>query len=81
MFQSMMEDPYKVCPVCKGMVKRLISPGAGLIFKGSGFYITDYKKKETAVTGPVSKDKPKEDTSKGADSSPAKSSKDKKKKS
>ena len=57
MFQSMMEDPYKICPVCKGAVKRLISPGAGLIFKGSGFYITDYKKKETSVTGPVSKGK------------------------
>lgn len=55
MFQSMMEDPYKICPVCKGTVKRLISSGAGLIFKGSGFYITDYKNKETAVTGPVSK--------------------------
>ena len=55
MFQSMMEDPYKICPICKGTVKRLISSGAGLIFKGSGFYITDYKKKETAVTGPVDK--------------------------
>jgi len=54
MFQSMMEDPYKICPACKGKVKRLISSGAGLIFKGSGFYITDYKKKETSVTGPVS---------------------------
>ena len=53
MFQSMMEDPYKICPVCKGSVRRLISSGAGLIFKGSGFYITDYKKKETSVTGPV----------------------------
>ena len=58
-FQSMMEDPYTTCPVCRGKVKRLISSGAGLIFKGSGFYITDYKKKETAVQGPVKKDKPK----------------------
>ncbi|MFH1943646.1 MAG: FmdB family zinc ribbon protein [bacterium] len=75
-FQSMLEDPYKTCPVCRGKVKRLISSGAGLIFKGSGFYITDYKKKETSVTGPVKKDKPAE-TPKGKESSPE--SKDSKK--
>jgi len=45
-FQSMMEKPLKKCPNCGGTVKRLISSGAGLIFKGSGFYITDYKNKE-----------------------------------
>lgn len=44
-FQSMAEKPLSVCPKCKGSVKRLIGPGAGLIFKGSGFYITDYKNK------------------------------------
>lgn len=54
-FQSMMEDPIKKCPECNGKVKRLIGSGAGLIFKGSGFYITDYKKKETALQGPVKK--------------------------
>jgi predicted nucleic acid-binding Zn ribbon protein len=52
-----MEDPLKICPVCKGRLKRLIGTGAGLIFKGSGFYITDYKKKETSVSGPVKKKK------------------------
>ena len=40
-FQSITEDSYKTCPACRGKVKRLISGGAGLIFKGSGFYITD----------------------------------------
>jgi predicted nucleic acid-binding Zn ribbon protein len=35
------------CPECKGKVKRLIGSGSGLIFKGSGFYVTDYKKKST----------------------------------
>jgi putative FmdB family regulatory protein len=45
-FQSISEEPIKQCPVCPGPVRRLISSGAGLIFKGSGFYITDYKKKE-----------------------------------
>jgi putative FmdB family regulatory protein len=44
-FQSITEKPLKKCPVCAGKVKRLIGAGAGLIFKGSGFYITDYKNK------------------------------------
>ena len=50
-FQSMKDDALKVCPkeVCckkpwgKGKVVRQIGTGAGLIFKGSGFYITDYR--------------------------------------
>jgi putative FmdB family regulatory protein len=42
-FQSMKDKPLSKCPECKGKVKRLIGAGAGLIFKGSGFYITDYR--------------------------------------
>ena len=43
-FQSMSAAPIKKCPVCgKNKVQRLIGTGAGLIFKGSGFYITDYR--------------------------------------
>ena len=44
-FQSMKDEPLKTCPdkKCKGKVRRLIGTGAGLIFKGSGFYITDYR--------------------------------------
>src|SRR3982750_3383091 len=43
-FQSMMSAPIKKCPKCgKNKVRRLIGTGAGLIFKGSGFYITDYR--------------------------------------
>lgn len=50
-FQSMKDDAYTTCPKdkCrmktwgKGKVKRLLGAGAGLIFKGSGFYITDYR--------------------------------------
>src|SRR5438552_2697324 len=42
--QSITADPVKRCPQCgKNKVKRLIGTGAGLIFKGSGFYITDYR--------------------------------------
>ena len=44
MFQSMKDKPLTRCPKCpKGKVKRLIGPGAGIIFKGSGFYETDYR--------------------------------------
>jgi putative FmdB family regulatory protein len=47
--QSMNDAPLKKCPKCKrGGVKRLIGGGAGLIFKGTGFYITDYKNKKPA---------------------------------
>jgi putative FmdB family regulatory protein len=50
-FQSIADQPLKTCPkeLCgmkkwgKGKVKRVIGAGAGLIFKGSGFYITDYR--------------------------------------
>lgn len=43
-FQSITAEPIKQCPECKkNKAKRLIGTGAGLIFKGSGFYITDYR--------------------------------------
>ena len=44
--QSIISDPLKTCPECSGEVKRLIGSGTGIIFKGSGFYVNDYKKKE-----------------------------------
>ena len=42
-YQSMMDKPLDTCPVCKGEVERIISGGAGFLFKGSGFYITDHR--------------------------------------
>ncbi len=42
-FQGITAPPIEECPECSGKVKRLIGAGAGLIFKGSGFYITDYR--------------------------------------
>jgi putative FmdB family regulatory protein len=48
-FQSMRDEPLRKCPNCqKAALKRLVGGGAGLIFKGSGFYITDYKNKGLA---------------------------------
>jgi putative FmdB family regulatory protein len=41
-FQSMSAEPVKICPNCGGPVERLISGGAGVIFKGPGFHATDY---------------------------------------
>ena len=44
LFQSISEKPLKKCPSCKKLtLRRLIGAGGGLIFKGSGFYITDYR--------------------------------------
>lgn len=42
-FQKMSDPPAKRCPKCRGKVKRRIGTGAGILFKGSGFYITDYR--------------------------------------
>jgi putative FmdB family regulatory protein len=44
-FQSMKDDRLTDCPLetCDGSVKRLLGTGAGIIFKGSGFYETDYR--------------------------------------
>ncbi len=42
-FQQMTDPPISSCPKCNGKVKKLISAGSGLLFKGSGFHITDYR--------------------------------------
>ncbi len=46
LFQKMSDPPCETCPDCGGPVRRLIGAGAGLLFKGSGFYITDYRSPE-----------------------------------
>jgi putative FmdB family regulatory protein len=43
-YQSIKEGPKRTCPKCKGRLKRLLGTGAGIIFKGTGFYSTDYRK-------------------------------------
>ena len=55
LFQMMSDPPKKKCPECGKKVQRLFGTGSGLVFKGTGFYQTDYKKTSGAPA-----DKPKE---------------------
>ena len=48
-FQSITAKPLEKCPRCKEKPRRLISSGAGIIFKGSGFYKKDYKNKNEVL--------------------------------
>ena len=75
-FQRMSEDPVSECPECGAAAQRQISGGAGFLFKGDGFYITDnrsedYKKKASAETSSAgsSKEPSKGASSGGSDSS------------
>ena len=63
----MSEDPIEECSICNGKLRRLVSGGTGLIFKGSGFYLTDYAKNNSKNSGVADKDtkkKPKKNKSK-----------------
>ena len=65
-FQKMSESPISSCENCGGEVKRLITGGTGLIFKGSGFYLTDYKNgKESKDHSPNSTQGENENSKKG----------------
>jgi putative FmdB family regulatory protein len=68
-FQSMSAEPVKECPKCKGPVKRLIGSGLSPIFKGSGFYQTDYKNNSDKSASSKKKESPKEETKKDTKSS------------
>lgn len=59
-FQSIASEPLCVCPKCNEEVKRKITGGTGLIFKGTGFYITDYKNKKTSKSAASKPSKKKE---------------------
>ena len=56
-FQSMSSEFLTVCPACgKPALKRQMAGGAGMIFKGSGFYLTDYKKTNSSSSSTSSSD-------------------------
>lgn len=59
-FQSMSEAPLSACPECGKSVRRLINGGSGIIFKGSGFYVTDNGggKAKTSASASASKGAP-----------------------
>ena len=49
-FQSITDDALTTCPECeRNALRRIIGAGAGIIFKGSGFYITDYKRSSSSA--------------------------------
>lgn len=75
-FQNMSDDPLSECPKCGSEVKRLIGGGLGVIFKGSGFYVTDNKKSSSnsASSGEAGTSKKSDSSSSGSDSSSSKPS-------
>ncbi len=71
--QSFSDKPLKKCPKCKKLkLRRLISAGAGVIFKGSGFYETDYRSSEYKEK--AKKESGSESKSSGSDKSDSSSS-------
>jgi putative FmdB family regulatory protein len=78
-FESIMAEPQKKCPKCKkSKLRRLFGAGAGLVFKGSGFYQTDYRsegyKKAAAADKPASDKSSSEKSSSDKPDSSSKSS-------
>ena len=77
-FESIKADPQKVCPECRReSLRRKIGPGAAILFKGSGFYQTDYRsesyKKAAAAEKPADAAKPSSDGATASTPAPAKS--------
>ena len=58
-FQNISDAPLKVCPKCGKELRRLINGGMGVIFKGSGFYVTDKKSGSGSSAPKSSKEAPK----------------------
>lgn len=69
LFQRITANPIRKCPACgKLKARRVIGPGAGIIFKGSGFYETDYRS-ESYRKGAAAEKKSQESASSSKDSS------------
>ncbi len=77
MFQQITAPPHQQCPECRGHVRRLIGGGSGFIFKGSGFYATDYrsqKYRDAAKADQKPTDTPASSDSSGSEKSSSKPS-------
>ncbi|MCG6956212.1 MAG: zinc ribbon domain-containing protein [Gemmatimonadetes bacterium] len=68
-FQRISDEPGAACPECGEAAERMISAGAGFLFKGEGFYITDYRSKEYKEKSSAEKSGGSADASKAAGSS------------
>ena len=78
LFESITAEPTKRCPECRGKVKRLLGTGSGIIFKGSGFYQTDYRSEGYKKSAEAAKSSSKPaDTAKRSDSKAKKPAKKK----
>lgn len=55
--QSIKDQPLSSCPVCEAPVERLFGSGSGLIFKGAGFYATEYRSSEYQKSAKADSDK------------------------
>jgi predicted nucleic acid-binding Zn ribbon protein len=60
----MSESPVSSCKNCGGKIERIITGGTGLIFKGSGFYLTDYKNEKKSIDDSPNSTKKKSESSK-----------------
>ena len=70
LFQQMKDNPKRKCPECGRLrAKRLIGPGAGIIFKGSGFYQTDYRSQSYKDAAKADKQAQKSDSEKSSSDS------------
>ena len=77
-FLSITADPLRKCPSCKRLrLERLISAGAGVIFKGSGFYQTDYRPESYKKAAKQEKEAPKESSGTGETSTASGTAKEK----
>ena len=77
-FQKMSSEPLSVCSKCGGHLKRLIGSGVGIIFKGSGFYCTDYRSKgggsaQQSESKPAESAKPSSEAKSETSAAPSKS--------
>ena len=74
----MSESSLSTCEECGGKIERVITGGTGLIFKGSGFYLTDYKDREKTDKNSVKKDEGETEKSKANKKETKESNSDKK---